>query len=393
MKMASSIIIHKTRSFVAAAILLFASFSIAGEVFSFQNLRDSTVSGPYRLRKGDKVSLGGITYEVLTPSQGRASFKSLSNGVVYGPIQTVDGRIGVIGNASYCLREAADGVAPLPPPPQPTDTPSELFVPQPPPMPDKIEVPSQQPQTLVMPKDLRPLPESQEVFRILGWFAPIDNSSVDWKIDSSKSGDGDIERTSIGADVQWNNWIAAVSFSPSVECNDIASGGMGTDVSFEDGTGWSLAGGYRRAFLAEGGWTAKAGIRGQIRQESGDLLVNSVIRGYETDTNGVVKATSENRTQTSSSTIRELSLWIDLELAYAEDNWGLYADVAFQPISEYSVSGSIPSGEVDLSLDADRPLPVDVTAGGWFGFDRWRFFADLTLAADTRVRLGFGCDL
>lgn len=393
MKTASSIIIHWTQSFATAAILFFASLTFAGDVFSFQNLRDSTVSGPYRLRKGDKVSLGGISYEVLIPSQGRVSFKSLSSGVVYGPIQTVDGRIGVIGNASYCLRAAADDAAVTPPSPPPATAPSEPFVPQPPAMPTLIDVPEQQKPTLVKPKDLRPLPDSKQVFRVLAWLAPVDNSSVDWKIDSSKSGDGEIERTSLGGDVEWNNWMASVSLSPSVECGDIASGGTGiTGASIEDGTGWSIAGGYRRALLSEGGWTAKAGLRGQIRQESGDLSVLSLIRREETDTNGVVTAKSERRTQTSSITVRELSLWIDLELAYSEDNWGTYATVSFQPISDYNVSSSIHYGEVNLSLDAERPLPLDVTVGGWYGFENWRFFADLTLAADTRFRIGCGYD-
>ena len=260
-------------------------------------------------------------------------------------------------------------------------------------MPTLIDVPEQQTQTFVKPQDLRPLPDSPPVFRVLGWLAPVDHSSVDWKIDSSKSGDGEIERTSIGGDIEWNNWIASLSLSPSVECGDIASGGNGiTGASFKDGTGWSIAGGYRRALLSEDGWTAKAGLRGQIRQESGDLSVNSVNRFDETDTNGVVTVKSERRTQTSSITIRELSLWIDLEIAYAEDNWGFYTDVSFQPLSEYDISGSIHFGEVDLSIDAERALPIAVTAGAWYGFDRWRFFADMTLAADTRFRLGCGYD-
>ena len=247
---------------VCAVFLAFVSLACAGDVFSFQNLRDSTVSGPYRLRKGDKVSLGGITYEVLTPSQGRVSFKSLSSGVVYGPIQAVDGRIGVVGNASYCLRAAADDAAVTPPPQQTASIQNEPFVPQPPAMPTLIDVPEQQKPTLVKPKKLRPLPESQEVLRFWGWLAPLDNTSVDWKIDSSKSGDGEIERTSLGGDVEWNNWMASVSLSPTVECGDIASGGTGiTGASIEDGTGWSIEGGYRRALLSEGGWTAKAGLR------------------------------------------------------------------------------------------------------------------------------------
>lgn len=378
-----------------AAFLSFASLAVAGDVFSFQNLRDSTVSGPFLLQKGKMVMLDGTTYEVQTPASGRVAFKSLSNGVVYGPIQAVDGRIGVIGKASYCLREAAADAMPVevvpPPPPRPVEKPQEPFVPQPKAMPEMIEVPEQQTQTLVKPKDLRPLPKSQKVFRILGWLAPMDNTSVDWKIDSSKSGGGDIERTTIGADAEWNNWRASVALSPTVECSDIASGGTGvTGASLEDGTGWSIDGGYRRAFLAEGNWTAKAGIRGQIRQESGDLSVHSVIRHDEADTNGVVTVKSERRTQTSSITIRELSLWLDLELAYAEDNWGFYTAFSFQPISEYSISSSIHYGEVDLSLDAERALPVDVMAGVWFNLGSWRLFTDVTVAADTRIRLGCG---
>ncbi len=390
--------ISKARAFVAAAIFLFASLSFAGEVFSFQNLRDSTVFGPYRLRYGEKINIGGTTYEVLTSSAGRVSFKSLSNGVVYGPIQTVDKRIGVIGNGSYRLLEMPDDYVSNTPAHAPhaartAAPPSEPFVPQPPAMPELIEVPEQKPQTLVPPQDLRPLPKTEAVFRILGWYAPIDNSSVDWKIDSSKSGDGEIERSTIGADVEWNNWIASASFSPSVECGDIAKGGGTiTGASLEDGIGWSIAGGYRRAVLSEGGWIAKIGLRGQIRQESGDLSVQSVSRFDETDTNGVVSVRSVYRTRTSSMTVRELSLWIDMEISYSSDDWGLYTLLSFQPISEFSVSGSIYSGG-HLSIDAERPLPLDVTAGCWYGFNGWRIFADITLAADTRFRMGCGFDL
>ena len=372
--------------------MTFASLTFAGDVFSFQNLRDSTVQGPYRLRKGERIQLGGTTYEVLTPSQGRVSFKSLANGVVYGPIQAVDGRIGVVGNASYCLREASGNAVAAPPAPRQTSANrNEPFVPQPPAMPAMIEVPEQQTPTLVKPKDLRPLPESKPVFRVSGWLALVDNTPIDWKIDSSKSGDGEIERTSIGGDAEWNNWFASVSLSPFVECGDIASGGTGvTSASFEDGMGWSIAGGYRRVFLSEGGWTANAGLRGQIRQESGDLSVHSVIRSDETDTNGVVTAKSERRTQTSSMTIRELSLWIDIGLSYSDELWGAYADVSIQPISDYSISGSVHYGDGNLSIDAERKMPISITAGGWYGFDQWRIFADLTLGGDTRFRIGYG---
>ena len=381
-----------------AAIALFISgieLFGAAETISLQNLRDSTMYGPFRLRKGEKVTLGGVSYEILTPSENRISFKSRANGVVYGPIQIVDGRLGVVGNATYRLH------VPKTPSGASTSTrnragnaaPEEPFVPQPPAMPELIEVPVQQPQRVVAPKDLRALPETAPVFQVRGWLAFVDHTPLDWKIDSSKAGDGVLERVSLGGGVDWNHWLASLVLSPFVECDDIVSGGAGiTGASFEDGTGWSLEAGYRRPFLVEGGWTASAGLRGQIRQDSGDLHVSTVTRTDITDTNGVTSVWSESRTQTSSLTVRELSLWIDLELSYSEEIWGVYAQVSIEPVSEYDVSGSIRYGEGSLSLDAERQTPLSVTAGGWYALDRWRFFSDLTIGADRRFRIGCGYD-
>ncbi len=260
-------------------------------------------------------------------------------------------------------------------------------------MPEMIEVPEQQPQRVVQPKDLRALPETVPVFQVDAWLSLVDNTPLDWKIDSAGAGDGAMERVSIGGGVEWNYWIASATLSPFVECDDIASGGSGiTGASFKDGTGWSLAGGYRRPFLVEGGWKASAGIRGQIRQDSGDLNAHSVSRTGVTDTNGVVQLSSELQSQTSSITVRELSLWIDLELSYSDEIWGVYAGISIEPVSEYDVSGSIRYGEGTLSLDAERQTPLSVTFGGWFVLDKWRLFSDLTVGADRRFRIGCGYD-
>ena len=373
---------------VAAALLLSAGIALAQDAFTMQNIRDSRVYGPFRLKSGETVRIDGVSYELQTPSAGRVSFKSLANGAVYGPLQVVDGRLGVVGNATYRLKPAeAAGVTTSTAP-----APNEPFVPQPPAMPKMIPVPEQQ--TRVVPaKDLRTLPETPPVLRALAWLAPIDNTPVDWKLDSSSAGDGAIERTSLGGEAEWNHWIAALTLSPSVESGSIAKGGSGiTGASIEDGTGWSIAGGYRRPFLVEGGWTASAGLRGQIRQDSGDLTAHTVASSSHTDTNGVVSVLSENRTTTSSITVREISLWIDLELSYSQDCWGLYADISIEPVSEYNVSGSIKYGEGSLSIDAEQSLPLSTTFGGWYKMDQWRFFADLTLGNYERLRLGCGYD-
>ncbi len=383
---------------VTAAFAVFFSYvslAIAAEtVISLQDVRNSTMYGPFRLRKGEKVKLGGVSYEMLLPSADRISFRSLANDVVYGPIQIVDGRLGVVGNGTYRLhvpqspvRTSAarrDGTAGA-------RNSDEPFVPQPPAMPEMIEVPAQQPQRIVHPKDLRALPDTAPIFQFNSWLALMDNTPLDWKIDSAGAGDGALERMSLGAGIEWNHWLASVALSPFVECNDIASGGSGiTGASLEDGTGWSLEAGYRRPFLVEGGWKASAGLRGRIRQDSGDLNANTVSRSDMTDTNGVASVISLRHTQTSSIAVRELSLWIDLELSYSAEFWGAYAEISIGPVSEYSISGEIHYGEGSLSLDAERQTPLSVMVGGWCVLDHWRFFSDLSVGSDRRFRLGCG---
>jgi hypothetical protein len=379
----------KTFAAVTAALLLSAGTGLAQDAFTMLNIRDSRVYGPFRLKSGETIHIDGASYQLLTPAAGRVSFKSLANGIVYGPLQVVDGRLGVVGNATYRLKPASAASVPA----QAAATPrAEPFVPQPPAMPEKIPVPEQQ-RRVVPAKDLRALPETTPVLRALAWLAPMDNTPLDWKIDSSSAGDGAIERVSLGGEAEWNHWVASVTLSPVVESGGIAKGGSGiTGASLKDGTGWSIGGGYRRPFLVEGGWSASAGLRGQIRQDSGDLTAHTVASSSHTDTNGVVSVLSERRTETSSITVRELSLWIDLELAYSQDVWGIYADVSIEPVSEYDVSGSIKYGEGSLSIDAERSLPLSATFGGWYRMDNWRFFADLTLGNDERLRLGCGYD-
>ncbi len=385
-----------TAAVMTAALLLTAGIGLAQGAFTMQNIRDSKVYGPFRLKSGETVRIDGVSYRLMTPSAGRVSFKSLANGTVYGPLQVVDGRLGVVGNATYRLKPASSPAESAGTPSRATATAAndtrEPFVPQPPAMPEMIPVPEQQ-RRVVPAKDLRALPETDPVFRILAWLAPIDHTPLDWKIDSSASGHGAIERVSLGGEAEWNHWLASVTLSPFVDSGNMAKGGSGiTGASLDDGTGWSIAGGYKRPFLVEGGWSASAGLRGKISQDSGDLTAHTVATSSHTDTNGVVSVLSENRVETSSITIRELSLWIDLELAYSQSFWGLYADVSIEPVSDYNVSGSIKYGEGSLSIDAERSQPISATFGGWYRMDQWRFFADLTLGADQRLRLGGGYD-
>ena len=130
----------KTHLKTLAALLapLAALAASAADVFSLQNIRDARTFGPFNLRKGEIVRLDGVAFELQTPAPGRVSFKSLANGVVYGPRQVVDGRLGVVGNATYSVRTAVRGTPPARAA-RPNDR--DPFVPQPPAMPELIDVP------------------------------------------------------------------------------------------------------------------------------------------------------------------------------------------------------------------------------------------------------------
>lgn len=363
------------------------------------DLKTSVQYGPFSIQKGVRVKLNDATYELKTSKAGEVTFLSLANGVSYGPFQVVEGRLGVIGRSTYCFH-AGSAIKNIP---SESDKPvkrntrrenSPKEVAQPPPaMPEMIDVPEQQPARVVPPKYLPRLPETPSVFRGYGWLAFVDNTPLDWKLNSADGGDGALERFSLGGDIAWNHWFGSLSLSPFVKCGDIVAPSTGiTGASFDDGTGWSIGIGYRRPVLVEGGWSASAGIRGQIRQDSGDLSTHTLISTGESDTNVLGNVKSEYRSNTTSLTLRELSLWLDVELAYNQDCWGVYADCSIQPVSEYNVSGSIPYGTGHLSVDVERSTPIAISFGGWYGFDRWRLFSDFSVGADRLFRIGCGYD-
>lgn len=392
--------ISSIQALLVGAFLFFAGAVFAADAFMLQNIRTSESYGPFQLRKGEIVKIGNIRYQLGIAEKNRVSFKSVSDGLVYGPLQAVEGRLGVIGNATYCFHMAQQGA---------TGKASGAsgnsraaadagrlnpYIPTLPPMPERIAVPEEKPISSVPPKDLPALPDQSEAFRFSAWLALVDNTPVDWKLGSASSGDGAIERFSVGGDVIWHSWSAALMLSPSMKADDIVSHGAGiTGASLDDGSGYALEIGYHRPFIVEGGWVASAGLRGQLRNDEGTLTTVSLVSSGIADTNSEGNVKSEYIHRSASVTIRELSLWLDVELAYNMDDWwGVYTDFSIQPISEYSISGSIPYGSGKLSLDAERSIPVAVTFGGWYVYERWRLFADFTVGADRQFRLGGGCD-
>lgn len=385
--------INRTLAFFAAALVTLGAVA-AGDSFTLTNLRDQRTFGPFPQQNGAKATIAGSTYSLKVSGQDRVSFVSQANGVEYGPIQIVNGRLGVIGHATY--RVSTDvAAAPAQNARQTgqasTAATTPAFVQPPPAMPEKIDIPDPQPRRIVAPLDLPLLPETKDNFLVSAWLAPVDNAPIDWKLASKSAGDGAIERVSLGAGIEWRGWSLRATASPSVSCDDICSDGPGlADVSIDSGMGWSLGAGYMRPFLVEGGWSVNAGIRGLLRRDSGDLKSSTLVSSGEADTNAVGNVISRYEKHTTSVDVTELSLWIDIELAYAMDFWGVQAAVSFAPVDEFDISASVPYGNRSVSLKAERSTPIAVTIGGWYEFDGWRFFSDFTVGADRAFRLGVG---
>lgn len=373
--------------------------SLFARDFFLGNPRTSSVSGPFQLESGTRCRLSGRPYEIIVHNDGRFSLKSLSDGTRFGPFQTVDNRLISVNSEIYCFNwnaasarsalqsgavrksEAERAYEADSKPVTVTGLTAE------PARPKRLAAPNETPPRHVPAKDLVHLPEPEESFSGNIWFAPHYTTPVKWKINSKRGKQSDIERLCGGGDIGWNSWKAQLSVSPSVKSGGIVPTDDGS-ASIDDGTGWSLALGYNRPFLFESGWSANAGLRGMLRKDKGTLSSSSFVADSQADTNGVYSV-SKKKASTSVS-MTELSLWVDLGLSYTYEDWCLYSEFSFQPFSDYSVSGNLSYAGEEMSLEAERASPVAFRIGGWYVYDQMRIFADVTLSSDTIFRIGCG---
>lgn len=350
--------------------------AIAAETFSLQAARTHRVFGPYALSDGDQISLDGHAYQIRIVPPDRLSFISLSSGRVYGPVQTIDGRLLEINDQMYAFYWRVEAIgatprAPLPPMPQAPPRPESIPIP-----PVKLAVP---------PKPRTLLPAPSTAWRTALWYAPVHETPMKWKVDDLRGKDTDITRTTLGGSMEWRGWSAQLGLSPSVSGGEILPRGLDvTESELEDGTGWSLALGYKRPFLKEGRWEATGGARLFISQDKMDLTSTTALG--QLGTNDTVDVTYA--TETTSITVTEMALWLDLGLSYSEKYWGFYLDLGLIPFGSVEVSGDLMYGDEALSLSAERGQPMTFGVGGWVGVAPWRGFVDYTAGSETRLRFG-----
>lgn len=390
---------HITNKLLLASMsAVVVAVSVFARDFTLNHPRTSTLFGPYRFQTGARARLGGVPFEIKIHDENDFSFKSLSDGKVFGPFQAVPNRLVKIEGEIYVFNwdhNTVEHAVPVKPVKSAAEKAYEadsapIVVPDLPPEPEKptrLEIPEDQHKIFVPPKNLADLPDPSESLEVLAWLAFVDTTPIDWEINSKKGKKTEIDRVTLGGDINWNCWRAQIALSPSVKSGGIVPTDDG-DAKIDSGSGWLLALGYDRPFLLESGWSVNAGIHGMIRQDKGDLVSDSYVIDSQADTNGVYSMSMKHAS--SSVTLTEMSLWVDLGLSYTYDSWCIYGNFSFEPFSEYDVSGDLLYGGTVLELDAERNSPISMKVGGWYLFGQYRFFADMTFFADMRFRIGCG---
>ena len=376
------------RRFAAAVtfFLLAAATAFSASPFYLSETKSHALYGPFTLYDGAKIRVAGTLYS-LSVAGDRITFGGVPGGP-FGPYQTVNGRIMRIGDSMYSFfwKDAVrtQPVAPVRAP----EPPIAEFDPMPP-MPERIEVPEPESRH-VEPLDLPPLPDATKPVSWFAWVAPVDNTPIEWKIESAKGNETDYKRTSLGGGLAINSWFSSLRLSTGGKSGDIVKKGMGvTSSSLSDGTGFALEAGYKRPFLSQNGWVASGGIYGMLRRDKADLKTRSLIHTSETDTNNVTNIKSYYRTRTSSLKLTEYTLGLDIDLAYVTDFWSAYVGVLIQPLSSLDVSGGLPYGDDDLKLEASHDDPLAARIGGWYEMDAgWRITAEAIFGMETLIRLG-----
>ena len=258
--------------------------------------------------------MDGQWYQMRIVPPDRLSFISLASGRVFGPVQTIEGRLIEVNGQMYAFSWRVGSA--IPAPAAPAAATRELPPPLPPPPPRPASIPIPPLASPAPPRPRTPLPAPSTEWHAVGWLAPFHDSAIDWKVDGKRGRQSDLSRTTIGGAMSWHGWTASLGLSPSVSGGTLLPYGMDvTEAELDDGTGWSMSLGYRRPLLRQGRWEATGGGRISLSQDKLDLKSTTAV-GYA-GTNATLDVVYES--DSSSVTVTELALWLDVGLSYSRE--------------------------------------------------------------------------
>lgn len=334
--------------------------------FCLRNLRTDEVRGPYALRGGSRLKLGGDWYRLDIKPDGNLFFREYRGEASFGPYEFVEGRIVTVGRMVLEFVETTAGLA----------------FPTPVARPARIRGSERSVASLVETWEQH-APEPS----VTAWMDVQRAVRLDWAFGGYVgSRENRLIRNEIGLAAEWMGVALSGALTFGVELEDAVTESS-VSLPFnaaETGSGWKLGMGYRYRVLAQDDWRVLLHASLDWRHDELDLRYTALEPGTSSDG---AKAVAY-RLLEDDLVIEEVALMCGGSIGYDGDIWGTSASVSGILFSEMDVEGSLDILGSVYGLDADRSHPVFGTVGAWYRYREWQMFGEYSAGAETGLRFG-----
>lgn len=250
-----------------------------------------TTTGPISSTPGTRFETAHGKWIILTSPPGQILFSDADSGEHYGPYGFQPQRIILLGEKAMLFAKI-EGSTVLTMPSR-TQSLTELPASPPASTTPQADAPKgweRQPTPSTNPGDHlnRPRDFSLESRKYPGaleiWFEPLHSVKYDWSLGGYSGNSGQkLESSRIGASGIWRNFFleAAMINDAKIGGSIVPDGTRLSDLNLDDGSGFSLSGGYVYSFVIDENWNASFGGFVQFERTSFDMNATVLTRGGE----------------------------------------------------------------------------------------------------------------
>ena len=367
-------------------------------------------TGPIPAVAGTRFKTAHGDWIISAVEAGKILLSDAKTGKTYGPYGFQPQRIIMLGDKAMLFSKIENAAA-LPPPlrRQPlTDLPAPLPTRTAQTREDAPQGWDRKPPPSTNPGDHlnRPAPFSLEAREhpaaIEIWFEPLHSVKYDWSLGGYTGNQGKkLEASHIGASGTWRNFFIETSYinDAKISGSIVPEGTYLSDFTVDNGSGFSLAGGYVYSFVIDQNWNA--GFGGFIQYERTTFDMNATVLTHgdtvippETDPapeDDTITHSYAFKTDTSSLRMQETILGAFGGIDYATPVWGAGINLIINLYTDVNTSGSIEIIDDRHALSAKQTHPVGVAFSGWIApvndfFVTTRFM----VGTEISIRLGIG---
>ena len=388
---------------VAAVSIVCPSLAAEAAGFMLVQSRTGKSFGPFEARQGYIARIGSTEYRIGIEGNSRLVFVNVATGREFGPLDFVAGRMVEINGALYTLREASPALRT-----ESTYAPQARIAsnteivrnthegdyappPVPPPVVSEIDAMAGQSRTIAKHPDF---PSADPGLCVYGWIDPVHVIPYKWEVGGKKAKKASLDYFSVGANSIWNGWTFDFSLIGGAGTGSIVQSGLAVDsASLDDGSGFSVGGGYSHPFMRNGPWEIDGGVRvfyTSLGMDMDGRAMTTYATTTATNIFGEV-STSEQKKYASSKTsadFTEWGVWLDFGATRTYDAWLFKGGVSIAPFTDAEVDAKLHGGSTDYSIKASRQFPLSGWLGAEWGLDSWRYSATITFGSDNMIRLG-----